>query len=368
MTLTQSYESLIKAGTVQVDPAQRIVLEKLVRLAEQLNTQSAKPGLLGRIFGAATAATPRGLYIWGEVGRGKTMLMDLFFASVTRVPKCRVHFHAFMQDIHTKRSVIKSNDVIGQIADDIASHARLLCLDEMQISDIADAMIIGRLFEALEARGVCFVTTSNLPPDQLYREGLNRQLFLPFIAKINASLDVAALGDGRDYRLGRIASRQTYVSPLGPKADAEVNALWNELTDNAAGEPVDLDMLGRKLHVPRAAHGCARFRFAELCENPLAAPDYLAIAKSFRSVFIENVPILKASQRNEAKRFILMIDTFYDAETRLVVSAAAVSNKLYPAGQHSAEFLRTASRLQEMQSASWWKTTPNDLRTSLNSS
>jgi cell division protein ZapE len=351
MNLYQSYEALIGAGKIKPDPAQKTVIEKLARLAEQLNK---KPGLLSRLFRQGSPQQ-RGLYIWGDVGRGKTMLMDLFFASVESLPKRRVHFHAFMQDVHAKRSTKKSDDVIADIADDIAKHAKLLCLDEMQISDIADAMIIGRLFEALQQRGVCFVTTSNLPPNQLYPDGLNRQLFLPFIAKLNSALDIVTLRAGQDYRLGRIATRQTYITPLSTKADDEMDAIWNELTDHTQGEPIDLEILGRKLHVPHAAHGCARFTFFELCEQPLAAPDYLAIARNFRNVFIDHIPTLKAAQRNEAKRFILMIDTFYDTGIRLVVTAAAVPNKLYPAGQHRAEFLRTVSRLQEMQSASWWK-------------
>jgi cell division protein ZapE len=355
MNLSQSYEVLVGAGKIRPDPAQRVVVEKLARLADQLNK---KHGLLSRIFGQARTQQ-RGLYIWGDVGRGKTMLMDLFFTSIESLPKRRVHFHAFMQDIHAKRRVNKSDDVIADIADDIAKHAKLLCLDEMQISDIADAMIIGRLFEALQQRGVCFVTTSNLPPNQLYLDGLNRQLFLPFIAKLNSALDVVALNAGQDYRLDRIAARQTYITPLSAKADDEMDVIWSELTDHTPGEPLDLEILGRKLHVPHAAHACARFTFSELCEQPLAAPDYLAIAHNFRNVFIDHIPILKAAQRNEAKRFILMIDSFYDAGTRLVVTAAAAPNKLYPAGQHRAEFLRTASRLQEMQSASWWNTTIN---------
>ncbi len=346
--------TLLKNSAVTLDAAQCVVLDHFQNLSDGLNGQ--RPSLLGKLF-RKKLAHPRGLYIWGEVGRGKTMLMDLFFASVKTHKKRRQHFHAFMQDIHAKRATIKSDDVISAIADDIAKQARLLCLDEMQISDIADAMIIGRLFEALQARGVCFVTTSNLPPDGLYRDGLNRQLFLPFIAKLNVDLDVLHLGDGRDYRLGRIASKRTYITPLGVAADAEMINLWQELTDGAEGQVQNLEFLGRTLHVPYAAHGCAWFSFAELCEASLAAPDYLAIAKSYKTIFVKHIPVLMATQRNEAKRFILMIDTFYDAETRLVVSAAAVPEALCPVGPHRTEFLRTASRLQEMQSTSWWKTT-----------
>jgi cell division protein ZapE len=354
MSVIDSYESMLEDGKLIADPKQRAVVKKLGALADQLNKTPGR--FLDTIF-ARKPQSLRGLYIWGDVGRGKTMLMDLFFTSVKTPKKRRQHFHSFMQDIHAKRATMKSNDVIADIANAIAQDAKLLCLDEMQISDIADAMIIGRLFEALQARDVCFVTTSNLPPDGLYREGLNRQLFLPFIAKLNTDLEVTHLGDGKDYRLGRISMRNTFITPLGLTADVEMDAVWNDLTDGVEGEALDLEFLGRKLHVPHAAHGCARFTFAELCEKPLAAPDYLALAHKFRTIFIDHIPIMKATQRNEAKRFILMIDTFYDCQTRLVASAAAKPELLCPTGQHRAEFLRTASRLQEMQSASWWKTT-----------
>jgi cell division protein ZapE len=354
MKLKHSYDLLLSEGKVKPDSAQSYALAKLTRLAGQINTQTARSSLLQRLFNPAPKK-PRGIYIWGEVGRGKTMLMDLFFASVENIPKRRVHFHAFMQDVHARRTRSKSDNVISEIADEIAAHSKLLCLDEMQISDIADAMIIGRLFEALEQRNVCFVTTSNLPPDQLYKDGLNRQLFLPFIAKLNASLEVVHLKNGLDYRLGRMASRQSYITPLGTKADIAMAMIWSDLTDSSIGQSREIEILGRKLHIPNAAHSCARFTFAELCEQPLAAPDYLALSENFRTIFVSNVPALKANQRNETKRLILMIDTFYDAKTNLVVSAAVPAAKLCTAGPHRAEFLRTISRLEEMQSASWWK-------------
>jgi cell division protein ZapE len=259
-----------------------------------------------------------------------------------------------MQDVHAKRATTKSKNVIADIAGEISSKAKLLCLDEMQISDIADAMLIGRLFEALHARGVCIVTTSNLPPEGLYKEGLNRQLFIPFIEWMNAYLDIVHMGDGVDYRLGRMASRQSY---LVGKHTSEMNEIWDELTDHAIGQAMAIEVLGRKLQVPKAAHGCARFTFAELCENPLGAPDYLALAHHFRTIFIDHVPVIKASNRNAAKRLILMIDTFYDSKLKLVIEAAAAPERLYPAGQYAKEFARTVSRLKEMQSASWWKAT-----------
>lgn len=351
MALLDDYEGLVQSGKVKPDTAQLQVLVKLAALSELLNQNPKPNNILKQLFGSAEKPTWRGVYIYGDVGRGKTFLMDLFFEGIVSIPKHRIHFHAFMQDVHAKRATTKSKNVIADIADELSSRGKLLCLDEMQISDIADAMIIGRLFEALHARGVCIVTTSNLPPDGLYKEGLNRQLFIPFIEWMNEHLDVIHLGDGTDYRLGRMASRQTYL--IGKHA-SEMNEIWNELTDHSAGESVIIEVLGRKLIVPKAARGCARFSFAELCENPLGAPDYLTLAKNFRTIFIDDIPVIKASNRNEAKRFVLMIDTFYDAKIKLVISAAAAPERLYLAGQHFNEFARTISRLNEMQSASWW--------------
>jgi cell division protein ZapE len=324
---------------------------------DELMAALKKPGLkfLSRLF-LKPAEIPS-LYIWGSVGRGKTMLMDQFFAAAPNLPKRRIHFHGFMQEVHAARRNHKSDDVISELADGIAAKAKILCLDEMQVTDIADAMILGRLFEALLARRVVIVTTSNQPPDELYKDGLNRQLFLPFIAKIKSNFKVIELTQGQDYRLGRIASDQIYLTPLGAKADQAMDKIWHDLADGEPGIQIELAVLGRKLIIPRAAHACARFSFAELCENPLAAPDYLALAKTYKTVFIDHVPILKPSDRNAAKRFILLIDTLYDAKTKLVLSAAAIPEQLCPNGQHKAEFLRTASRLREMQSASWWNTT-----------
>jgi cell division protein ZapE len=355
MTLFNSYHALVNSNTITVDPAQNLALEKLNELSLQLNKSGFGKMNFFRRLSRVAQTQSRGLYIWGDVGRGKTMLMDLFFASVETPKKLRIHFHAFMQDVHAKRVTLISNDVISDIADDIAKRAILLCLDEMQISDIADAMIIGRLFEALQKRGVVLVTTANLPPDQLYKDGLNRHLFLPFIEKLNTSLDVVHLASGKDYRLGRLASRKTYLTPLGKKTDAEIQAIWDNLTDGDIGTAQELKFLGRTLHVPKAARDCARFTFEELCERPRAAPDYLALAHHFHNIFIEQIPILKASQRNEAKRFILMIDSFYDCKTHLIISAEAESSKLCTSGPHRVEFQRTDSRLQEMQSAIWWK-------------
>jgi cell division protein ZapE len=348
VTQISSYDTALADSRLKPDAAQRQVWNRLELLRVELETSKKT---FWQNLARKRPKSPRGLYIHGQVGRGKTMLMDLFFETVKSTSKRRVHFHAFMQDIHRKRAALKGEDVMNRIADDAAEQARLLCLDEMQVTDIADAMIIGRLFEALEARGVCFVTTSNLTPEELYKDGLNRQLFLPFIKKLRDSLDVISLDSLHDYRLGRVKSRETFIVP---PSQAKLDAIWNTLTDGAAGSPLELDVLGRKLNVPHAAHGCARFTFSELCENPLGPADYLAITKAFRTVFVENIPVLKPDQRNEAKRLVLMIDTFYDAGTRLVATAEAEPEKLHPKGKHGFEFQRTVSRLKEMQSASWW--------------
>jgi cell division protein ZapE len=300
---------------------------------------------------------PRGLYIHGDVGRGKTMLMDLFFHVVKIEPKRRAHFHAFMQDVHARLHVARSSqthDALAPVAKAIAAGARLLCLDEMQISDIADAMIIGRLVEGLLAAGTVIVTTSNLAPDQLYRNGLNRQLFLPFIDLIGEKMDVVALDGRTDYRLGRVKAHESFLTPLGPGNDAKMQDLWRRLTDTEAGAPAEIVVLGRKLHVPQAARGCAKFAFDELCGQPLGPPDYLALARNFGTVFVTGIPRLGPERRNEAKRFVLLVDALYDARVRLVASSEQPPEGICQAGDHAFEFGRTVSRLKEMQSASWW--------------
>ena len=356
MALLTSYREKLAEGILKPDAAQEHVVKRLQALAAALNmtppvTTSRFTGLFRK-----PPPPPRGLYIHGEVGRGKTMLMDLFFAAVEGWPKRRIHFHAFMQEVHAARARLGGDKVIERIADGLSAEARLLCLDEMQVTDIADAMIIGRLYEALLARGVVLVTTSNLPPSRLYTDGLNRQLFLPFIARLEGTLDVISLDSPRDYRLGRLRARDSFLHPVNASTRAAFATLWNDLTDHAAGAPTSLAILGRTLAVPSAAHGCARFHFDDLCRAALGAPDYLAIAKHFPTVFVEGIATLSPAERNEAKRFVLMIDTFYDAGTRLVALSAVPPEKIVAKNHHSFEFQRTLSRLKEMQSASWWGT------------
>jgi cell division protein ZapE len=353
-TVLAEYERHCGSGAIKPDAAQRPVVAKLDALADALN-HTAPSGLFAKF--KKPPPPPRGLYIHGEVGRGKTMVMDLFHATADVSPKRRVHFHAFMQDVHKRLHAARQShtqDAIAPVAKALAKEARLLCLDEMQITDIADAMIVGRLFEGLLAAGTVIVTTSNLSPDQLYRNGLNRQLFLPFIKLIGERLDVISLDSPTDYRLGRVKAHETFLTPISPETDARLQDLWQRLTDTEKGKPTDLDVLGRKLHVPQAAHGCARFFFADLCEKPLGPPDYLALAQTFQALFLEHIPALNPDRRNEARRFVLLIDTLYDGKVRLVATSAQAPEHIYPAGDHAFEFGRTVSRLKEMQSASWW--------------
>ncbi|MBM3519977.1 MAG: AFG1 family ATPase [Alphaproteobacteria bacterium] len=358
MSVADAYREALATGRARPDDDQARLVEKLNVLAKTLEArqQTRRSGWFSRFRRNSDGEMPRGLYIHGPVGRGKTMLMDLFFGAVHCAPKRRIHFHAFMQDVHARLAAARQSngDPLAPVADAIAGDAQLLCLDEFQVTDIADAMILGRLFEALFARGLVLVATSNLAPSELYRDGLNRQLFLPFIALLERQLDIAALAGVTDYRLGRIKAHESFVAPLGPEADRRLREMWDLLTDSAEGETMELDLLGRKLHVPRAAHGCARFTFPELCEKPLGAPDYLAIARTFRTIFVSAIPALGPAKRNEAKRFIILIDTLYDAGCRLVASSAQPPEAIYPAGDHRLEFARTVSRLREMQSASWW--------------
>ncbi|HKX35673.1 MAG TPA: cell division protein ZapE [Rhizorhapis sp.] len=347
MLLTR-YRKAVAKGELRADPAQDKAVHKLQDLARAL---AKKPAF--SLF-RKPAQPGKGLYIWGDVGRGKTLLMDLFFDEVAADRKLRAHFNRFMMDVHARihaeRRKPDSSDPIPVVARGIAEGTRLLCFDEFQIRDVADAMILGRLFDRLFAEGVVIVATSNTPPDRLYEGGLNRQLFLPFIEEIKQRLEVVELNGSTDYRLQRIAGLNVYLTPLGPAADAAMDRAWKKLTDTKRGKPAALTVLGRQVPVPQAARGVARFGFADLCVQPLAAADYLSLAQEFHTVLLDRIPLLTPEMRNEARRFTLLIDTLYDEGVKLICSAAAPPDALYPAGDGAEAFRRTASRLAEMQS------------------
>ena len=357
-----AYDALIAEGRIAADPAQAAAIDRLDALAAELGEhgKGRSRGLLGF---ARKRAAPRGLYIWGPVGRGKSMLMDLFFEAADIEPKRRIHFHAFMAETHEairKARADEPGDPIGPVAKRIARSARLLCFDEFQVTDIADAMLLGRLFEVLFGEGVTIVATSNRPPADLYKDGINRQLFLPFIDMLEARLDIVRLAGPTDYRLGRVRGLPVYLTPDDDKAAKALDAAWDHLTDRAPGRPEEIYLLGRTLTLRRFAHGTARATFAELCAEPLGPQDMLAIADTAHTLILEHIPLLEPARRNEAKRFVTLIDALYEARRRLFCSAAAPPEKLYPAGDGSFEFERTASRLMEMQSAAWLEAASGD--------
>jgi len=358
------YQALVAAGDLTLDPAQLDLARRLDRLGEDLVERrlASKSSALGWLFGGKAAARPvRGLYVHGAVGRGKTMLMDAFYATVAVRRKRRTHFHAFMADVHDRIHAVRAEarregkgapDPITPVAAAIAESTRLLCLDEFGVEDIADAMILSRLFEALFSRGLVLVATSNTAPESLYRDGLNRGLFVPFIAVLRRHVDVVELGARTDYRLEKLAGAPVYVTPLGPEARAALDRIWRRLTGDEHGAPETLTVKGRTVTVPEAAGGVARFPFAALCEAPLGASDYAEIARTFHTVLVDDIPVIAAGRRDVARRFITLIDVLYDHGIKLVASAATEPEGLYraPSGEAAFAFRRTVSRLIEMRS------------------
>ena len=354
-TLTEIYDARVAAGTLRPDPAQHAVLAPLETLRLWLESNATRRvGLFAGLF-AKPVTPPPGLYLWGGVGRGKSMVMDLFVEHTDITQKRRVHFHAFMQEIHHAMHEARktgTDDALAPVAETVARDIRLLAFDEMQITDITDAMIVGRLFEKLMAAGVVIVTTSNRAPEDLYKNGLNRALFLPFIAMLRDRLQVIELESPNDYRQHRLAGAQVYFHPAG-KAKLQINAIWNDLTGAAKGDPLVLPVNGRTVDLPRFANGIGRATFWDLCSRPLGPGDYLAIAQALRVLILEDIPQLSSSNYNEAKRFVILIDALYEARVRLICSAADEPERLYIEGSGSFEFERTASRLREMQGADW---------------
>lgn len=353
--LSEIYETRVAAGLLRPDPAQHAVLPQLEAIRLWLETNAnRRVGLFAGLF-ARPVTPPKGLYLWGGVGRGKSMLMDLFCEATDITRKRRVHFHAFMQEIHRGMHEARKtgvDDALAPVADAVAREVRLLAFDEMQITDITDAMIVGRLFEKLMAAGVVIVTTSNRAPEELYKNGLNRGLFLPFIAMLRDQMEVVALESPNDYRQHRLAGAQVYFHPSG-KVRGQIEAIWSDLTGGAAGEVLRLPVNGREVDLPRFASGVGRASFWELCARPLGPADYIAIAQAVRVLILEDIPQLSASNYNEAKRFVTLIDSLYEAKVRLICSAADEPERLYTEGSGSFEFERTTSRLREMQGGDW---------------
>ncbi|MGE5165460.1 MAG: cell division protein ZapE [Sphingobacteriales bacterium] len=367
-TFSTRYAALVAAGKIEADPGQAVLGRHLSALEQRIDQHrlARKSSSLGWLFGKREQAGGplNGLYVYGEVGRGKTMLMDLFFETSAVIRKRRVHFHEFMADVHERvhiyRQEIKNgeaneHDPIQRTAAAIAEESWLLCFDEFHVTDIADAMILGRLFTRLFELGVVMVATSNVAPGDLYKDGLNRALFLPFIALLERQCEVVRLEARIDFRLEKLTGVPTWYVPDDAKADAALDDAWRRLAGAHAGAPHELMVKGHVVRIPKAAMGVARFSFDDLCAQPLAATDYLKIAHEFHTLIVDRIPVMGHAQRNEAKRFIILIDTLYDHAVKLLASAEAQPDGLYVAteGYEANEFKRTASRLIEMRSQAY---------------
>ncbi len=365
--LLDDYRARLAASAIKPDPAQAFAVEKLETLSRALASYrpDPRPGFwraslgFARKFGTEQrGAPPTGLYFFGGVGRGKSMLMDMFFAHAPVEKKRRVHFHAFMLEVHARIHAWRQTgeakkgdgDPIPPLAAALADEAWLLCFDEFQVTNIADAMILGRLFGAMLDKGVVVVATSNLEPDDLYANGLQRERFLPAIELLKTKLDVLALDGGIDYRRIRIRGLPVYHSPLGTAATAELEKAFATLTEGATVGELTLDVGGRDLVLARTGGGVVFETFEHLCMRALGAADYLALARTCHTLVLDGVPVLVADRRNEARRFVTLIDALYEHRAKLVMAAEAPPEGLHPAGDHAFEFQRTASRLHEMQS------------------
>ncbi len=360
-----AFRAMVAAGELAPDASQELVATRLQTLWTRLRGYDPPPrpangtGLFARLLRREPAPeAPNGLYIVGEVGRGKSMLMDLFFAAADVRRKQRIHFHRFMQNAHERFHAIRSanpdtDDPIPPLADSIAAEAALLCFDEFQVHDIADAMILGRLFQALFDRGVVVVATSNTAPDDLFKGQPGRDAFRPFIALIKQRLDLVMMDEGRDFRRSRLRGMRTWLVPANARADGELDRAFAELTEGAPAGQATLRVMGRKFVVPLAAEGVARCDFDYLCGSALGRGDYLALATHFHTLILDGIPRLSPANYDKARRFITLIDTLYDHRVKLLASADAMPDQLYQHGENARMFERTASRLDEMQSADW---------------
>ena len=354
MPLLETYRTLVAKGVIEADPVQALLAQRLEVLVRQLRAWRRREGLAALLRGSQPP--PKGLYIYGAVGRGKTMLMDLFYRATTFRPKRRIHFHAFMAEVHDRIAEARKTapgDPIPYVASRLAQKARLLCFDELHVTDVADAMILGRLCRGLFEAQVVMVATSNVCPNDLYKNGLNRALFLPFIDLIAEHMEVTELPAAKDFRLEKLAGRRLYFTPADVHAKVEIDRLWGELTGQHIGSAMDIEVKGHHLIVPMASMGVARFTFAELCDRPLGANDFLSIAHTFHTVVIDDIPLLANASRDVTRRFVNLIDTLYDHRVCLLASAAAEPRELYADGDLRLLCDRTASRLIEMRSASY---------------
>ncbi len=373
-SLLTAYNAALSAGKIKPDATQQAAIARMDALAQQLARAPDRRHatgwqklrhVLSRPRAKARAQAACGFYLYGGVGRGKTMLMDLFYHNVAIHPKRRVHFHAFMLEVHdhlhalrrareqSRRQTMAMDDALMKVADHIAHHARLLCFDEFQVRDVADAMILGRLFTALFDRGVAVVMTSNIPPDDLYKDGLQRDRFLPFIALLKQRLEIMRFDGETDYRLARLMGRMVYFTPHDGDAQEQLERIFADMADGDAGAPADIEIKGRKLHIPRAAHGVAMFHFDDICGINASAADYLALARDYRFVIVSDIPKLDDSKRDLTLRLVMLIDALYDQHRHIALSAAAKPDYLYTGEALRVAFDRTVSRLMEMQSQSY---------------